>query len=81
MCYGILSQFNLVTNAPIIEGGLNAVLYIHVKVRKYMHVRVYIYIYIYIKIKLKNLNKKKKVKIEVLKICILGISFVGKIKP
>ena len=79
MCYGILSQFNLVTNAPIIEGGLNAVLYIHVKVRKYMHVRVYIYIYI--KIKLKNLNKKKKVKIEVLKICILGISFVGKIKP
>ena len=80
MCYGILSQFNLVTNAPIIEGGLNAVLYIHVKVRKYMHVRVCIYIYIYIKIKLKNLNKKK-VKIEVLKICILGISFVGKIKP
>ena len=79
MCYGILSQFNLVTNAPIIEGGLNAVLYIHVKVRKYMHVRVYIYIYI--KIKLKNLNKIKKVKIEVLKICILGISFVGKIKP
>ena len=51
MCYGILSQFNLVTNAPIIEGGLNAVLYIHVKVRKYMHVRVYIYIYI---IKLKK---------------------------